>query len=173
MAMLLKMQKPIARSVSAWCPQGRTWAKTLAMPELLSITRSTAASPAPTARSAGSQDFADSTVSGSSRTGGSPSAGALALDPGDIGLRMGQRDRLLHVLAQRRLLALQVLEQLMGEHLVDGAHAVRPLWVAEARVMLDEAGMGEEKRGHDAALYDNPECNADPGIASTFPEVWR
>ena len=61
---------------------------------------------------------------------------------------MRQRDLLLDVVAQRRLLALQVLEQLMGEHLVDGAHAVGPLGMAEAGVVLDEAGMGEEERGH-------------------------
>ena len=43
------------------------------------MTRSTAASPAPTARSAGSQDLGESTVSGSSRTGSSPSAGRTLL----------------------------------------------------------------------------------------------
>ena len=79
MATLLKMQKPMARSCSAWWPHGRTWQNTLAMPEPLSITRSTAARPAPTARSAGSQDLADSTVSGSRWAGGSPSAGRCSL----------------------------------------------------------------------------------------------
>ena len=79
MATLVKMQKPMARSCSAWWPQGRTWQKTLAMPELLSITRSTAARPAPTARSAGSHDLGESTVSGSSRTGSSPSPGRTLL----------------------------------------------------------------------------------------------
>ena len=73
---------------------------------------------------------------------------ALALDPVDVGARMGQRDGLLHVVPQRRLLALQALEQLVGEHLVDGAHAVGPLGVAEAGVVLDEAGVGEEEGGH-------------------------
>ena len=61
---------------------------------------------------------------------------------------MRQRDLLLHVVAERRLLALEVLEQLMGEHLVDGAHAVGPLGVAGPGVVLDEDGMGEEERGH-------------------------
>ena len=61
MATLEKMQKPMARSRSAWWPHGRTWQKALVTPELSSITRSTAARPAPTARSAGSQDFGDST----------------------------------------------------------------------------------------------------------------
>jgi hypothetical protein len=36
----------------------------------------------------------------------------------------------------------------MGKHLVDGAHAVGALGVAEPGVVLDEAGMGEEERGH-------------------------
>ena len=37
---------------------------------------------------------------------------------------MRQLDGLFYVVPERRLLALQVLEQLMGKHLVDGAHAV-------------------------------------------------
>ena len=61
---------------------------------------------------------------------------------------MGQRDLLLDVVAQRRLLALEGVEQLVGEHLVDGAHAVGALGVAGAGVVLDEAGMREEERGH-------------------------
>ena len=66
--------------------------------------------------------------------------GARALDPVDVALRMRQRDLLLDVVAQRRLLALEALEQLVGQHLVDGAHAVGPLGMAGAGVVLDEAG---------------------------------
>ena len=79
MAMLLKMQKPMARSCSAWCPHGRTWANAFLMPEAGSNTRSTASRPAPTARKAGSHEVADSTVSGSSRTGSSPGLGRTLL----------------------------------------------------------------------------------------------
>ena len=118
------------------------------MPELLSITRSTAARPAPTARSAGSQDFGDSTRVGIEMSGLLALGGTRALHPVDVGARMRERDGVLHVVPQRRLLALQVLEQLVAEHLVDGAHAVGPLGVAGAGVVLDEAGVGEEEGGH-------------------------
>ncbi len=71
---------------------------------------------------------------------------------------MRQRDLLLHIVPERRLLALERLEQLVGEHLVDGAHAVGPLGVAEAGVVLDEAGMGEEEGGHRRIQgWQNPE----------------
>jgi hypothetical protein len=36
----------------------------------------------------------------------------------------------------------------MGEHLVDGAHPVGALGVAEPRVVLDEGRVGKEERGH-------------------------
>ena len=61
MAALENRQKPIGRSDSAWWPGGRTWQKALAARPL--ITASTACRPAPTARSAASQDPAETTVS--------------------------------------------------------------------------------------------------------------
>ena len=75
-------------------------------------------------------------------------SGALALDPVDVGARVGEGYRVLHVVTERGLLALEVLEQLMREHLVDGAHAVGPLGVTGPSVVLDEAGMGDEEGGH-------------------------
>ena len=84
---------------------------------------------------------------------------------------MGQRDLLLDVVAERRLLALERLEQLMAEHLVDGAHAVGALGMAEPGVVLDEAGMGEEQRGHRRV----PEVSDPPGLtpcAKTGTEPW-
>ena len=65
---------------------------------------------------------------------------------------MGEPDGVLDVLAQGRLLALQAVEQLMRQHLVDGAHAVGPLGMALAGIVLDEAGMGEQEGCHRGAL---------------------
>ena len=54
----------------------------------------------------------------------------------------------LHVLAQRRLLAHQVAEDIVAKHLVDRAHAVGALGVAGAGVVPEEGGMRDEERGH-------------------------
>jgi hypothetical protein len=51
---------------------------------------------------------------------------------------VGERDLVLHIVPERRLFALQSVEQLMGKHLVDGPHAVGTLGVAGAGIMLDE-----------------------------------
>ena len=46
----------------------------------------------------------------------------------------------LHVVPQRRFLALEVAEQLVRQHLVDRPHAIGPLGVAGPGVVLDEEG---------------------------------
>ena len=51
---------------------------------------------------------------------------------------MSQQNPLLDVLAQRRLLALEVVEHLMRERLVDSSHAVRPLRMPRAGVVFNE-----------------------------------
>ena len=48
----------------------------------------------------------------------------------EVAGRMRARDVLLHVLAQRCLLAHQVAEDIVAKHLVDRPHAVGPLGVA-------------------------------------------
>ena len=62
--------------------------------------------------------------------------------------RMREQDVLLHVLAQRRLLAREAFEHVVPQHLVDGAHAIGALGVSGPRIVLDEARMRDEKRGH-------------------------
>ena len=64
MATLLNRQNPIARVGSAWCPGGRTAQK--AFWTLPAITRSTAATTAPAARSIASPEPGETCVSGSS-----------------------------------------------------------------------------------------------------------
>ena len=61
---------------------------------------------------------------------------------------MGQCDLILHVVPERRLLALEVVEQLVGERLVDRPHAVGPLGMAGPGVVLDKAGMRDEEGRH-------------------------
>ena len=56
-------------------------------------------------------------------------------------LRVRQQDLLLDVLTKRRLGALQAVEDLMPEHLVDGPHTVGALGTPGAGVVLGE-GMG-------------------------------
>ena len=47
-----------------------------------------------------------------------------------------------------RLLALQAIEDVRRQSLLDGAQAVGALGVTLARIVLEAGGMGEEKRGH-------------------------
>ena len=56
-------------------------------------------------------------------------------------LRVREQDLLLDVLAQRRLGAMQAAEDLVRQHLVDGAHAVGALGVTGAGVVLGEGGV--------------------------------
>ena len=71
-----------------------------------------------------------------------------AFDLIDVGARMRLRDPLLDVVAQRRLLAAERLEQLVREHFVDGAHPVRALGMAGAGIVLEENGMRQQECGH-------------------------
>jgi hypothetical protein len=54
----------------------------------------------------------------------------------------------LYIVPKRRLLALQLGERLVCEHLVDRPHSVGSFRMAGTVVVLHEAGMGEEKRWH-------------------------
>ncbi len=54
---------------------------------------------------------------------------------GEVRLGMRQQDLLLDIVAQRRLVAHEILEDVVRQHLVDGAHAVRPLGMAGAGVV--------------------------------------
>ena len=150
MATLLKMQKPMARSSSAWWPHGRTWQNTLAMPDSCPSRgrrrrgrRRPRAAPAPRTwprapcrgraarvppRSAGR-----ALLTHRCRRADAPARSASSTSS-----RSGASSRM------------QVVEELVAEHLVDGPHAVGPLGVAGAGVVLDEGGMGEEEGGHSA-----------------------
>jgi len=61
---------------------------------------------------------------------------------------MGKGDGILNIVSEQHPLALQLVEESVGEHLVDGPHAVGPLGMAGAGVMLDERGVGEKEGGH-------------------------
>ena len=61
---------------------------------------------------------------------------------------MRQQDLLLDILAQRRLLTPQAIEDLVRQHLVDGAHAVGAFGVPRTSVVGDEGGMREVERRH-------------------------
>ena len=90
MATLLKMQKPMARCRLGVVAAGAHLAEDVARCLSPCPSRGRRPSrPAPTARSAGSQDLGDSTVSGSRRTGSSPVRGPHALDPVDVGAAGG------------------------------------------------------------------------------------
>jgi hypothetical protein len=75
-------------------------------------------------------------------------AGPRLPDGVDVAWRVGAGDVLLHVRAQRRLGALQSIEGLMRQHLVDGPHAVGPLGMAQTGIVPGEAGMSYEERRH-------------------------
>ena len=64
---------------------------------------------------------------------------------------MREADLLLDILAQRRLLAHQAFEDVVRQNLVDGAHAVRPLRVSGAGVVLEKGRVRKEKRRHECA----------------------
>ena len=116
-----------------------------------SITASTAARPAPTARNAASQVPAETTVSPSMWRGMLERAvrdGAHLLQ---MRLRVREKDLLLDVLAQRCLGALQAVEEVVPQHLVDGAHAVRPLGMPGAGVVLSKSRMREKECRHGCA----------------------
>ena len=85
--------------------------------------------PAPTARSAAVEMLQVIDVLGS------------GTDPLKVARRMRALDVLLHVLAQRRLLAHKAAKDVVREHLVDRPHAVGALGVARARIVADERGM--------------------------------
>ncbi len=118
---------------------------------LPAMTASTAARPAPTARSAASQVPAETTVSPSMWRGCASGPLATARIFSKVRLRVRETDLLLDVLAQRRLLAQQVLEDVVRQHLVDGAHAVGPLGVTGAGVVLGEGRVREKERRHGCA----------------------
>jgi hypothetical protein len=61
---------------------------------------------------------------------------------------MGEQDLRLDVLAQRRLDADEVLEQLMAEHAVDRAHAIGPLGMTRTGQVVEEARVRDEERCH-------------------------
>ena len=65
--------------------------------------------------------------------------------------RVREQDLLLDVLAQRRLGALQTVEEVVRQHLVDGAHAVRPLGMPGAGVVLSKSRMREKECRHGCA----------------------
>jgi hypothetical protein len=69
----------------------------------------------------------------------------------EVRLRVRQQNLLLDVIAQRRFLADEPGEDLVRQHLVDGAHAVGALGMPGAGVVLDEGGMREEERRHGCA----------------------
>ena len=108
------------------------------MPEAGSNTRSTASRPAPTALQRRLPRLGRERRIGIEPHRLLAGRGPRALDPLDVALRVRQRDLLLHVVPERRLLALQLVEHLVREHLVDGPHAVRPLRVAGTGVVLEE-----------------------------------
>ena len=66
-------------------------------------------------------------------------------------LRVREQDLLLDILAQRRLGALQAVEHLMRQHLVDGAHAVGALGVPGAGVVLSEGRVRQKECRHGCA----------------------
>jgi len=74
---------------------------------------------------------------------------ARPLDAVQVILGMHAQDRVLHVVAQRRLGASQCVVALMRQHLVDGAHALRPFRMAEARVVVEEIGVCDQQCGHE------------------------
>jgi hypothetical protein len=74
------------------------------------------------------------------------------LDGADISARMRSPDRIFDIVAQRRLVANEVLIDLMSQHLVDGAHPVRPLGMRWPGIMIDERRVGDEECCHDRVL---------------------
>ena len=70
-----------------------------------------------------------------------------ALDCGDVG--------------QRGLLALQILEGGRRQRVVDGAQAIGPLGMANARVMQEAIRVGEEQGGHGLQI-----CTSRRGLTS-------
>ncbi len=72
--------------------------------------------------------------------------GDLRFDHLHIGFRVQTLD--LAELGAGRLLALQPLEGLARERIVDGAQAVGTLGMANAGIVLEAGGMGQKQRGH-------------------------
>ena len=61
---------------------------------------------------------------------------------------MGELNLLLNIIPQWCLLALEILEHIVRQHFVDGAHAIRAFGVARSSIVINEAGMSYQKRGH-------------------------
>ena len=61
---------------------------------------------------------------------------------------MGERDDVLDIGAQRGRLAQQVGELLLFQRTGDRAHAIGSLGVAGAGIVVDEAGVRDQERGH-------------------------
>ena len=69
----------------------------------------------------------------------------------EVRRRVRETDLLLDVLAQRRFLAHEIFEDVVRQNLVDGAHAVGPLRVSGAGVVLEKRRVCEKKRRHGCA----------------------